>query len=65
MNVEQLPPNKPNFLLVVVLFAAGIVVIIAAGLLFARHVAKREPSGHPAGNTKSMLRYDRGLGMDA
>ena len=65
MNLEQLPPNKPNFLLVVALFVVGILVVVVAGLLVARHTAKQEPSGHPAGNTKSMLRYDRGLGMDA
>ncbi len=39
MEIEQRPPKKPNFPLIVALFAITIVVCLALGYLFLHHSA--------------------------
>jgi NADH:ubiquinone oxidoreductase subunit 6 (subunit J) len=34
MNIEQLPPNKPNFLLILYVFCGALVVIFVFALIF-------------------------------
>ena len=51
MNVEQLPPNRPNFLLILVLFAVSIILIFVLAWFFIRgnanHLGFRHHSAHP------------------
>jgi hypothetical protein len=49
MDLEQLPPNKPNFGLIVGLFAVSIIVLLLAALLVVHHMSRVEP--HGAGHT--------------
>ncbi len=39
MDIEQLPPNKPNFKLIVGLFVVAIIVILIAAYFFLHHEA--------------------------
>ena len=51
-HLEQEPPNKPNFLLVVILFGAALIVIFLLALLvlhlaggrFGRHTFRKNPT---------------------
>ena len=51
-HLEQLPPNKPSFLLVVILFAVSLIVIFLLALLvlhlagsrFGRHTFRKNPT---------------------
>jgi hypothetical protein len=51
MDIEQLPPKSPNFLLIVGLFAGAILVIFVLALIFLRvdsgHLAFRNHTAHP------------------
>jgi hypothetical protein len=51
MNVEQLPPNKPNFLLILTLFGVTIIVIFVLAWFFLRgdanHLGLRHHPRHP------------------
>jgi hypothetical protein len=40
MDIEQLPPRKPNFLLIVYLFVATIILIFILALIFMHWDAK-------------------------
>jgi hypothetical protein len=37
MQIEQLPPNQPNFKLIVILFTVAIVVVLVVAYLFLRN----------------------------
>lgn len=51
MNVDQLPPNKPNFLLILVLFGVTIIVVFVLAWIFIRgdsnHLGLMHRSHHP------------------
>jgi hypothetical protein len=51
MNVEQLPPNKPNFLLILILACVAILVLFGLIWIFLRgdaaHLGLRHPSKEP------------------
>jgi hypothetical protein len=51
MQLEQLPPNKPNFLLVVLLSGAALIVIFLLAYLFVnfdgKHLTFRHHPAHP------------------
>lgn len=51
MDIEQVRPNKPNFLLILGLFCGVILVLFVLALLFlhvdAGHIAFRHHSAHP------------------
>jgi len=51
MEIEQLPPNGPNFLLIVGLFCVTILVIFALALFFVDfdggHIHMRHHTSHP------------------
>ncbi len=56
--LEELPPNRPNFKLVVILFAVSIVVILVLAILFLRRDASHmEPSGRPSPQSR-LQRHD-------
>ena len=42
---EQLPPNKPNFPLIVVLFVITIIVLLVGGLFVVHRAANHLPDG--------------------
>jgi flagellar basal body-associated protein FliL len=48
MEIEQLPPNKPNFLLILVLFVIAILAILLASYLVVRRAEKQTPHGQSA-----------------
>ena len=45
MNIEQRPPNKPNFPLIVVLFVVAILIVLLTAYFFVYHEARRMPDG--------------------
>ncbi|HSY34323.1 MAG TPA: hypothetical protein VK814_01100 [Acidobacteriaceae bacterium] len=51
MEIEQRPPNQPNFLLVVILFGVALIVIFILAWLFIRfdgkHLTFRHHPAHP------------------
>jgi hypothetical protein len=51
MEIEQLPPNKPNFLLILILFGVAILVIFVVAYFFVdfdgKHLTFRHHSAHP------------------
>ncbi len=51
MEIEQLPPKQPNFLLVVLLFGGALIVIFILALFFLRfdgkHLTFRHRQAHP------------------
>ena len=51
MEIEQLNPKRPNFLLIVILFAATILVLFVLALLFlsfdGKHLVFRHHGAHP------------------
>jgi hypothetical protein len=51
MEIEQLPPKQPNFLLVVILFGAALIVIFILAILFigfdGNHLTFRHHRAHP------------------
>jgi hypothetical protein len=51
MDIEQVAPNKPNFLLILGLFCGTILVLFVVALLFVRvdagHLTFRHHSAHP------------------
>jgi ABC-type uncharacterized transport system permease subunit len=51
MQVEQLPPNKPNFLLILILFCVSILVVFLVAWLFLRtnsgHLGLRHTTKEP------------------
>jgi hypothetical protein len=51
MQVEQLPPNKPNFLLILILFCASLLVIFVIAWFFldfnSGHLGLRHHTHHP------------------
>jgi hypothetical protein len=51
MQVEQLPPNKPNFLLILILFCVSILVIFLLAWLFlhfnSNHLGLRHKTSSP------------------
>ena len=51
MDIEQLPPNKPNFLLILILFGVAILVIFVVAYFFVdfdgKHLTFRHHSAHP------------------
>ncbi len=51
MEIEQRPPNQPNFLLVVILFGAALVVIFILAIFFVhfdgRHLTFGRRHAHP------------------
>ena len=51
MELEQLPPNKPNFLLILILFGVSILVIFVVAYFFVdfdgKHLTFRHHSAHP------------------
>jgi len=51
MQIEQLPPNQPNFLRVVLLFGAALIVFFILALFFLRfdgkHLTFRHHRAHP------------------
>ena len=49
MQIEETPPNKPKFVLVVYLFAAAVVVIFLAAIIV---IAWRNRKGYSAPYTK-------------
>lgn len=44
MEIEQKPPHRPNFKLILGLFAAAIIVILVAAVVFMRHESKNLPA---------------------
>jgi hypothetical protein len=51
MEIEQLPPKKPNFLLIVVLSSVALVLLFILAYLFVdfdgRHLTFRHHQAHP------------------
>jgi len=51
MELEQLPPNKPNFLLILILFGVAILAIFILAYLFVdfdgKHLTFRHHPAHP------------------
>jgi hypothetical protein len=51
MDIEQLPPTKPNFLLILILFCASLLVLFLLAFLFLRfdggHIHLRHHDKHP------------------
>ena len=51
MEIEQISPKKPNFLLVLVLFCVSLLVIFVLAYLFlsfdGKHLTMRHHSAHP------------------
>lgn len=51
MEIEQRPPNQPNFLLIVLLFGGALIVIFILAILFVRfdgkHLTFRHHGAHP------------------
>jgi hypothetical protein len=51
MEIEQLPPHKPNFLLILILFGVAILVIFVVAYFFVdfdgKHLTFRHHSAHP------------------
>jgi hypothetical protein len=51
MEIEQVAPKKPNFLLVLILFGAALLVIFLLALIFLhfdkRHLGLRHKDAHP------------------
>ncbi len=51
MQVEQLPPNKPNFLLILILFCVSILVVFLLAWLFVHfnsgHLGLRHSTKEP------------------
>jgi hypothetical protein len=51
MEIEQRPPNQPNFLLVVILFGVALIVIFILAILFVsfdgKHLTFRHHRAHP------------------
>ena len=51
MEIEQLPPKQPNFLLVVILFCVTLLVVFVLACLFVRfdgkHLTFRHRLAHP------------------
>lgn len=44
MEIEQKPPHRPNFKLILGLFAAAIVVFLVAAVIFMRYESKNLPA---------------------
>jgi hypothetical protein len=61
MDIEQLPPNKPNFAMVLAVFCVTILVVFLVALLFVRvdggHLTFRHHRAHP----NSQLRLSSGV----
>ncbi len=55
MDIEQLPPNQPNFLLVVILFGAALVVIFLLAIFFVHFDGKHLTFRHHHANPTSQL----------
>jgi hypothetical protein len=57
MEIEQKPPNRPNFLLIVLMSGATILVILIAAYFLlhgeARHYLRPSPSQHPASELRA------------
>ena len=55
LQLEQLPPNKPSFLLVVILFAAALIIIFIVAI-FVLHLDRgRLFSHHPKHPTSRLI----------
>ncbi len=51
MEIEQLPPKQPNFLLILILFCASLLVLFVLAYFFisfdGKHLIFRHHSAHP------------------
>ena len=56
MDIEQLPPKRPNFTLIVVLFAVTLLVLLACGVWFL-HVR----AGHTLPDGRSSIGVQRSI----
>jgi hypothetical protein len=52
MQIEQIAPKKPNFLLILILFGSSILIIFLLALIFLhfdkRHLGLRHNDAHPS-----------------
>ncbi len=55
MKIEQLPPNQPSFLTVVLLFAAALIVICILAIFFLHLDAGRLFRRHPKHPTSQLI----------
>ncbi len=55
MDIEQLPPNQPNFLLVVILSGVALVVIFILAIVFVHFDGKHLTFRHHHANPTSQL----------
>ncbi len=51
MEIEQRPPNQPNFLLIVILFGVALIALFILAILFigfdGKHLTFRHHQAHP------------------
>ena len=55
MDIEQLPPKKPNFSLILILFCASLLVLFLLACLFLRFDGKHLRLRHHDANPTSQL----------
>lgn len=65
MDIEQRPPERPNFKLIVGLFAATIVLALIAAMVFMRRESRSLPSGERDQRTHSSSPVPQPGGKDA